>query len=370
MKQHITFKKFIIYTITLVYFILLLKTGKIQFNTIPYAELLHRNSRTLASAMQHSLRGDFVTQRSTCFRTEKERKQKALNLIKNENNAEGYFNNLNFNLEYTEELNEQITSLDPKTSIQELTNIFNDLNENRRKNFHYLIEALENVSLILAHQNDIPEKHRKSTWCKIKHDLQCDFIKEHPNIHSNFDVFIRKIQSIDEFISYIKECIHSWNNFTNEKKLQYFPKVYETYQSDKICKENNYKKINNKTECNPKESIKNESIPKECIPNENMKKECVPNGCMKKQCVPKECMKKECVTNGHMKKQCVPNECMKKQCVPKECMKKECVPNGCMKKECTPNKNDKNVNRTDINNQNKTNEKLCDKKEKKRLPSK
>lgn len=295
--------------------------------------------------MQHSLRGDFVTQRSTCFRTEKERKQKALNLIKNENNAEGYFNNLNFNLEYTEELNEQITSLDPKTSIQELTNIFNDLNENRRKNFHYLLEALENVSLILAHQNDIPEKHRKSTWCKIKHDLQCDFIKEHPNIHSNFDVFIRKIQSIDEFISYIKECIHSWNNFTNEKKLQYFPKVYETYQSDKICKENNYKKINNKTECNPKESIKNESIPKEC-------------------------MKKECVTNGHMKKQCVPNECMKKQCVPKECMKKQCVPNGCMKKECTPNKNDKNVNRTDINNQNKTNEKLCDKKEKKRLPSK
>ncbi|SOV83838.1 Plasmodium exported protein (PHISTc), unknown function [Plasmodium reichenowi] len=332
MKQHITFMKFIISTITLVCFILLLKTCKIQFNTIPYAELLvHRNSRTLASAMHHSLRGDFVTQRSTCFRTEKERKQEALNLIKNKNNAEGYFNNLNFDLEYTEELNEQITSLDPKTSIQELTNIFNDLNENRRKNFHYLIEALENVSLILAHQNDIPEKHRKSTWCKIKRDLQCDFMKEHPNIYSNFDKFIKKIQSIDEFISYINECIQSWNNFTNEKKLQYFPKVYETFQSDKTCEENNYKKLNNKTECNPKESMKNESIRKECIPNVHIKKECIPKECIKKECIPKECIKKECIPKECIKKECIPKERMKKECIPKERMKKECIPKGSKK---------------------------------------
>ncbi|SOV81619.1 Plasmodium exported protein (PHISTc), unknown function [Plasmodium sp. gorilla clade G3] len=314
MKHHINFKKFIIYTITLVYFILLLKTCKIQYNAIPNTELLHRNSRTLASAMHHSLRGDYVTQKCSCCRTEKARKQKILNLIENENNAEDYFNNLNFDLQYTEELNAQITTLDPKTSVQELTNIFFDLNENRRKKFHYLIEALENVSLILAHQNDIPEKQRMATWCKIKHDLQCDLIKEHPNIDSNFHAFISKIQSIDEFISYLKECIHSWNKFTNEKKKQYFPIVYETYQSVQICKENNYKKLNNKKESVPKESMKTEGTPNKNdknvnstqINNQNKTNQKLGNKKEKKRLPPKILIKENSCIN--IKKYCLNNK--------------------------------------------------------------
>ncbi|KYN93167.1 exported protein (PHISTc), partial [Plasmodium gaboni] len=225
----------------------------------------------------------------------------------NENNAEDYFNNLKFDLQYTEELNTQITTLDPKNSVEELKNIFYDLNENRRKKFHYLIEALENVTIILAYQNEIPEKKRMAAWCKIKCDLQCDLMKENPNIDSNFEAFITKIQSIDEFISYLKECIHSWNKFTNEKKTQYFPKVYETFQSDQISKEDKLNKLNNKTECNPKQSMKTE-------------------------------------------------------CTAKEYKKTECTPKECMKTECNSNKNDKKVNSTQKNNKNKTKQKRCNKK--------
>ncbi|SOV20051.1 Plasmodium exported protein (PHISTc), unknown function [Plasmodium sp. gorilla clade G2] len=322
MKQRMTFKKFmmstlVVSTITLMYFVLLLKTCKIQYSTKPNEELLHRNSRTLASAMHHSFRGDYLTQRCPCAQREKQRKQKVQNLIENENNAEDYFNNLKFDLQYTEELNTQITTLDPKNSVEELKNIFYDLNENRRKKFHYLIEALENVTIILAYQNEIPEKKRMATWCKIKCDLQSDFIKENPNIDSNFEAFITKIQSIDEFISYLKECIHSWNKFTNEKKTQYFPKVYETFQSDQKSKENKLNKLNNKTECNPKQSMKTEYEPKKS---------------------------------------------MKTEYEQKKSMKTECTPKECTKTECNSNKNDKKVNSTEKNNKNKTNQKCCNKK--------